>query len=500
MPTHSSPVLEPGAGTSNHPEPTTGQRAWRAFCRLAANTFYGRLEVDGLERLPARGPVILCANHVNALADAVVAQAAVPRPIHPIARSGLFRNPVLRPILHMIQAVPVARRHPGRDARSDNERAFARCFEYLDEGRVLLIFPEGQSHSDPSLRPLKTGAARLALGHLEATGEAPTVLPLGLTFTQKGRFRAHVLVQVGTPVPVVDPEEIEAPAEPDDPARRLTDRILRGLEDVTLNVDSWEDLALLKLMQQFFALRAGPRERLSLARRFRSFRRLIEAHRALRATWPERVEELRSKLRRFQELCERYGVRDYQLETRYTPWIVARFLLRTLTFVVLVLPPALWGLLHSALPYLATRWTSARAARGRDQYDSAGMLFGLFFFSLFWGLQVAAVAWRWGTLPAGLYAASLPLTALVALKVTNERRRIQEEIRVFLLFIRRRELRTFLRAKRQELEVELAHMARLARRAKERLRSESRIRASWVRPAEEEEIDAMLAAPTQESS
>ncbi|MEM9552971.1 MAG: 1-acyl-sn-glycerol-3-phosphate acyltransferase [Acidobacteriota bacterium] len=462
------------------PAPTTGQRAWRTLCRVLARTFYRRVEVTGTERLSLDGPVILCANHVNALADAVVAQAAVPRPIHPIARSGLFRNPLLRPILRLIQAVPVHRRHPGRDTREQNRKTFERCFEYLEQGRVLLIFPEGQSHSDPSLRPLKTGAARLALGHLERTGEVPVVMPLGLTFTHKGRFRAHVLAQVGEPIPVtpvLDSVPIDSEDATDEELRtaeearvqQLTDSILRGLQGVTLNVDSWEDLALLKLMQQFFALRAGRGERLSLERRFRSFRRLLEAHRALRAAWPERVEALRSKLRRFEALCRRYGVRDYQLELRYTPGVVARFTARTLLFLLFVVPPALWGLVNSLLPYLATREVSRRAARARDQYDTAGMLFGLAFFGGFWGAQTFAVFWLWGSLPAGLYALSLPITGLVALEVSRERQRIQEEVRVFLLFVRRRELRAYLRARRKELEEELARMARLAKRAKDRL-------------------------------
>lgn len=430
--------------------------------------FYRRFEVSGVENVPAEGPLILCGNHVNALVDAVVIQGASPRPIHPIARSGLFRNPVLRPILAFIQAVPIYRRpkDPEAQAAGDNEASFRRCFEYLGEGRVILIFPEGQSHSDPSLRPLKTGAARLALGHRERTGESATVLPVGLTFTAKGRFRGSVLVQFGEPVPF-EPVEDE---EKEEAVRRYTDAIDRGLKRVTLNVDSWEDLALLRSMQQFFALRRRRDQRTTLARRFRSFQRLIDAHRALRSAWPDRVEGLRLRLQKFHQLCSRYGVRDYQLGLRYTPGVVARFVVRTLLFVLLVVPPALCGLLGSALPYLATRAASRRFARGRDQYDTAGMMFGLLFFGLFWGAQTAFVAWRWGAWPAAaLYGLSLPLTAAVALKVGYERHRIREEIRVFLLFMRRRELQGYLRERRADLEAELARMARLAKEAKGRM-------------------------------
>jgi 1-acyl-sn-glycerol-3-phosphate acyltransferase len=448
--------------------PTFGQSAWRRFCQLAVTVFYRRFEVAGADKLPASGPLLICANHVNALVDAVVLQAACGRPLHPLARSGLFRTPLFRPILKILQAIPVYRRQDGEepDSGSAAERSarnvdsFERCYEHLGEGRALLIFPEGQSHSDPRLRSLKSGAARLALGSRTKNGELPAIVPVGLTFTHKGRFRSDVLVHFGDPVALE-----EVPEEPEGTTvRRLTAKIGEGLEKVTLNTDSWEDLALIRLLQDFFILRSRRESRHSLAERFLSFQRLIEAHRLLRLTHPDQVAVLRRKLQVFARMRERFGVRDYQLRLRYRPGRVLRFLSSSLVFALVIFPLALWGVLNSALPYLATRRASLLAARGRDQYDTAGMLFGLFFFLLFWGGQCAAVWWSYGTWPTAIYAASLPLTAAVALLVSHRRRRIVEEVRVFLLFLRKKEVRGYLRAKRQELEVDLAQMTRIARR------------------------------------
>jgi len=446
--------------------PTAAQAGWRRFCQAMTAIFYRRRETCGVENLPPRGPVILCANHVNALADAVVVQASCPRPIHPLARSGLFRNPLLRPLLGLIQAVPIYRRRPGQDAAAAaNEDSFRRCHEYLDAGRAILIFPEGQSHSDPMLRPLKTGAARLALGFHERRGVLPAVVPVGLTFPQKGRFRSELLVQYGKPV------ELETGGDDREAAvRRATDAILEGLRRVTLNVESWQDLELMRLLQRFFLLRGGRHEGArgsrpgrKLSERFQSLQRLIEAHRWLRLTRPDEVSVFREKLRRFERLCRRYGVDDYHLHLRYRPALVARFVSRSLVFALFVFPLALWGLLWSSVPYLATRWMTRLTAWGRDQYDTAGMLFGLAFFFLFWGVQTFAAWWLWGLRTAALYGASLPLTAAVALVVAKERKRITENVRVFFLFVRRRQVREYLRLKRQELEIEVAHMVRLAR-------------------------------------
>ncbi|MEO1370034.1 MAG: hypothetical protein AAFX50_22865, partial [Acidobacteriota bacterium] len=88
----------------------------------------------------------------------------------------------------------------------------------------------------------------------------------------------------------------------------------------------------------------------------------------------------------------------------------------------------------------------------------------LLFFGLFWGGQIAVVAWFFGLWPqAVLYAASLPVASAVALFLARQRDRILEEARVFWLFMRRKELRAYLGMKRKELEIDVASMARLAK-------------------------------------
>ncbi len=51
---------------------------WQLFCRMVVRIFYRRFEISGAEHLPVGKGLILCANHVNALADPVIVQAAMP--------------------------------------------------------------------------------------------------------------------------------------------------------------------------------------------------------------------------------------------------------------------------------------------------------------------------------------------------------------------------------------------------------------------------------------
>lgn len=470
-------MSEPSAGSAR-PQPLralpTGfaLRLWRGFCAAVVRVFYKRLEVQGAHHVPAAGPLVVCANHVSALADAVILQASSPRPLHPLARSGLFSNPVLRPLLALQGAVPVYRQQDsgaGADPRarqSDNAASFQRCVALLGAGEALLIFPEGQSHSDPSLRPFKTGAARIALAALQAPGQRETVTPLipaGITFSARGRFRGAVLVQFG---PALDARPLLG-EEPEDAVRRTTGELVAALRELTLNADAWADVELVQEVQRFFASQRGHRgARHSLAHRLRAQQRLIEVLHAVRALAPARVAALSQQLQRFERLQRRFGVRDYHLHVSFTAPVVARFLLRSLLFAVVVLPLALFGAANSAAPFYLTRFLSDRISKGADQYDTSQILIGLLLFPLFWCAQTWAV-WLWGgALSAVIYAAALPITAAVAFAVRKERKRIVENVKVFVLFSRRRDLKGYLRGKRAEIERELGELARLARRAR----------------------------------
>ena len=437
------------------------QKLWRYFCGGVVRVFYRKCEVEGLELLPAEGPVLLCANHTNSLADVVVILATSPRPVHPLARSGLFKMLMLRPALALLQAVPVYRRQDNDGDTSANVDSFARCYDMFARGEVLLIFPEGISHSDPRLHPIKTGAARMVLGAKQVNGCAPLVLPVGLNFTQKGKFGSSVFVRFGEPLDL----EAFAGGQDEDDVRRLTAEIQKALEAVTLNVDTHLELQQLSNIERFFAMRHGKYRRRNLRQRFRALSELNQAYHELRRRQPRNIERLRRRLHQFERLCKRWGVHDYHLTVSYRPGVVTRFILRSLTVLFLILPLAAWGIVNSIVPFLLTRHLARLGSEGSYHYDTAKMTLGLFLFSLFWGAQTGAVYYFWGMTAAVVYAASLPVTAAAAMLFRRERGRIWENLRVFFLFVRKRKLRRYLEARRNEIEAQLAQLVRHAKRS-----------------------------------
>jgi 1-acyl-sn-glycerol-3-phosphate acyltransferase len=146
---------------------------WRAFRLLFAGYF--RWRVLHPERVPARGPVILAANHASFL-DPPLVGAGIQRHVSFLARETLFDVPILAAILHSWRVVPVDRDGgTGRGLRSILQR--------LDQGGAILLFPEGTRTRDGSLQPASAG---VGLAIIKSTAPVVPVRVFG-TFEALGR-------------------------------------------------------------------------------------------------------------------------------------------------------------------------------------------------------------------------------------------------------------------------------------------------------------------------
>ena len=241
------------------------------FIRLVVNTFFRRIEVVGREHVPAEGAVIFAGNHPNALMDGfVVATMCGRRPVHFMANAKLRRYPLMSTFLDTLGAVPVYLRAEHPDAAS-NEAAFARLFEVLEAGSCMGIFPEGISHTGSQLVRLKTGTARIALAVAARRKVRVTLVPCGLTYTHRHRFRSQALLHFGEPI-VVDEEWLEAYATSEvDTVHAFTDHVAGELAKVTLNAPDWETLRFIHAARRLYkpaSVRLTPGTYVELSRRF----------------------------------------------------------------------------------------------------------------------------------------------------------------------------------------------------------------------------------------
>jgi 1-acyl-sn-glycerol-3-phosphate acyltransferase len=117
--------------------------------------WWGRLRVEGLEQVPAEGPLLVVPNHDSQWDPILVALAIKPRRrLRFLARAGLWRIPGLGPILYGLGQIPIRR-------GTGDEGALERAVEALRSGESICVFPEGGLSWGERLRA-RSGVGRLA--------------------------------------------------------------------------------------------------------------------------------------------------------------------------------------------------------------------------------------------------------------------------------------------------------------------------------------------------
>jgi 1-acyl-sn-glycerol-3-phosphate acyltransferase len=428
-----------------------------AVCRAVLAIFFRRVEVVGRDRLPASGPMLVVANHVNGLIDPLFVLGPLRVPARMLGKSTLWRIPGLAPLLDLAGVIPVHRpSDPGVDP-ARNAETFARCHEELAGGGAIALFPEGTSHDDPKLKPLKTGAARIALEAERRLGPLATrIVPVGLVFEQRERFRSRALVVVGEPFEAAAPGAAGAEVDAPEAVRALTARIAAALERVTLNYDSWEEARLVELGADVWDRDAGEDRRpRRLASEFLVRRALDQGLERLRLSHPDEVRRAIDAARDYERLLRTAGLGDEQVAARYGPRAAASFALRTVLRLAIASPVAALGTLLNFAPWLAVHAIARRWRHEPNQVATYKVFPSLVVYPAAWTLETAAAARGLGGAAALATAAAAPLAGWVALRWHERRGALWRESRAFLLLRRRRGVAQELRARRAAVEEEI---------------------------------------------
>jgi 1-acyl-sn-glycerol-3-phosphate acyltransferase len=371
----------------------------RRLAEALVRLYYPKRVVEGAERIPAGKPLVFLLNHPNGLLDPLVLRVATGRPARFLAKSTLFGNALGRLGMDAFGSIPIYRAKESGDRAADasrNDESFARCRAELAAGGALALFPEGTSHSDPQLRPLKTGAARIALS-AEAEhdgGLGVALVPVGLHYESKATFRSTVLLSVGEPIEVA-PLLPEYRRDERATVGALTERIDAQLDEVVIQAETRQIVeGIARVARWTSDTHASGDDADDAASRHRRARELYAAYVRLRARDPARVDAIVAQARLYRRTLERLGVRDpWALElTSVRPGPIIAALAR----LVLAAPVAAVGALMGWIPYRFAGWVAKRITRDEDVLGTVKLFAGVAFLGVGWLIEAIAAGFLRG--------------------------------------------------------------------------------------------------------
>ncbi|MCD9189344.1 MAG: 1-acyl-sn-glycerol-3-phosphate acyltransferase [Pyrinomonadaceae bacterium] len=430
----------------------------QAVFSIVMSLFFRRIELVNSNLIPKDKGLVFVMNHPNGLIDAALVFVALPRKVSFLAKSTIFKMPVLGFLAKAVEALPVYRQSDAKEDMAKNQETFRRCRELLKKSGAIAIFPEGVSHNETKLQPLKTGAARIALGAV-SVGENPNavdlhVVPVGLYYTNKTDFRSEAMLIFGESFPVL-PAALNDLGEPlREDVKSLTQKIEDALLQVTINAENENELESAHIAQELFASvyeTNDPAQ--TLADKF-EFLRSYVTDSALDKTENERSENFEKRLADYDRKLEKLGIEPENLALpQYSFGAAAKYFFKRFWFLVIFSPLAIIGAILHFPAYQVGKLLAYIYARNesRDIASTVKVLAGMVLMPLTWIILAVILYFYFGW---KLAVASIPLSFLcgyVALRTLEEIDEMRGWIKAAWLFLSGREKFLRLLAERRRL-------------------------------------------------
>lgn len=406
-------------GTDRGPGPTSDRRP-RVFSRLIARAarllakgLYSSVEVGNTDPGWSLAPVVMVANHPTGLSDPALLLGLLGRSPRFLAKSTLWDTPGVGWFLDRIGAIPVYRAQDGSTAK--NAEMFRAVVDELRVGETVTLFPQGRVFDEPSLGPIKTGAARIALSAHAAGVHGVRVVPVGIHLKEKAAIRSRAFVQVGD-VLDLDAEVVErtdGDPSPEDVStvRRLTGEIEERLAAVSPRFVDRSHARALSFAAEVALREPGDSTGVSYAERELVAARLARCDEDRKAGVVDAAE-------RYAAALGTAEIRDADLVLAEHPHGLPARLLGVMVLLVLLAPFAAVGVIMNIVPTLVL-WGSTRVTPRSMTRSTLRSVAAIFAFLVTWVVW-AVVAWRLGSGQIGfIVLAAGPLYGAVAVSVLD---------------------------------------------------------------------------------
>ncbi len=198
--------------------------------------FFRRIKFEGIDNLPLDRPVIIVANHQNAMLDPLMVCLASKNQLHWLTRADIFRKPSMNWLLRKVNMLPVYReRDRVADLANKNQETFDECYARMKRNAVICIFPEGTHRGKKQLVPLKKGTARMVMGAIDAGIDNLCIVPVGLDYENYYNYRKNLFVKCGQPI-LINHEPNQTGFDRARAQTDITNKIHDALSAVMINI------------------------------------------------------------------------------------------------------------------------------------------------------------------------------------------------------------------------------------------------------------------------
>jgi 1-acyl-sn-glycerol-3-phosphate acyltransferase len=214
----------------------TGARFWHN------NVFYRKVIVLGKENINPEHHLIFAPNHQNALMDALAVLFTQDADLVFLARADIFKKKTIAALLYFLKILPVYRIRDGFSSLKGNDEIFTKTIDVIKSNNSLVILPEGDHAGFRRLRQLKKGICRVAFQSDEATGFKLKIkiMPVGLEYSNYGRYRQVLTVVYGKPIEVSEFFELYK-VSPERALNELRSKLSVEMKNIMVHIESEDD-------------------------------------------------------------------------------------------------------------------------------------------------------------------------------------------------------------------------------------------------------------------
>ena len=388
---------------------------WAYYIKLLHNIFYKEVLVEGIENIPKNTPIIFTPNHQNAVMDPTILSFASKTQVVYMARADIFSNKFSNAMLHFLRVLPVYRIRDGKENLKNNDSTFNISIKVLEHKRSMGIFPEATHNDKRRLLPLKKGVPRLAFLAEKANNFelGVQIVPTGIYYSRYSKMRSVIHIQFGKPIKVSDYKK-EYEEAPQKAHVSLNNDIRDAMYPLMIDIrnlelyDTYESIRKTYVKSLIQKFKIGI---INQTNKFKADKTTIHALNFFHAQNPEKMQELKNKVGKFENLKIKYKL-SYEALEKQTIKTPTAFLKSIIALIGL--PVYIYSAINNIFTYFVPKLL-IKKIEDTQFHSSLKFLWTVFFMPVFVTMQIIIIAIVFPNIWIILaYTLSLPILSFFA--------------------------------------------------------------------------------------